>query len=165
MFLEALITAKTPSSLIKNGDCLELRRNLISIKERTDNKTAENATPAPSDVGSSLSENNSLEGKEHQQQLQQQQQETSPNADGRKKRRIDEADEQDSIKDDEISNSKRCKVGDVAPDPPTLKRDFNLPPDRLSQLRRSPRLRKDISESWKSISKKSDGTKKRKGAP
>ena len=126
LFLEALLRIKASISLIKNGDSKELMANIIKIKSHSSDDTVRN-TSTLDDVPQKDDGEPALDVNEE-----------------RKRGRESDGDDGDD-NDVSAAPSKRLR-GDA------VRRDFDLPTTKLDRIRRSPRLKKEISDAWKHVS-------------
>ena len=123
LFLEALLRIRVSVGLIKNGDAKELMANIIKIRNYSgDGNLSVNNTAALDSVS------------------------TEESAEQRKRgRESGDDDDDDDENGSTAAPSKRLRVDAV-------RQDFDLPSSKLDRIRRSPRLKKEISDAWKHVS-------------
>ena len=128
LFLHALLQIKTPFEVIRNGDAIQCRDNLLKIEEfsKTESKEViENET-------SGLVENVNNESETMENSGEVNIEETTEEKRSKRKRSREIADE-DNVNEE-----------------PQTKRSFGVEDKALQGLRRSPRLRKNIADVWSS---------------
>ena len=134
LFCEALLRIQAPLNYIHNGDIREIVHNLTRINE------AKNTVADPTgSVSEPTSEAALAEA-----------QDSSPGeADSRKRGRDADGDDggEDGGEDDSVRQSSRKRLRSAD----SVRRTFDLPPNRLDKIRRSPRLKKEIQDAWKNV--------------
>ena len=127
LFCDALMRIKAPLTLIKNGDVKEIIENLVKINEFRKGKG-----------GGDGQRDETLELEENKE---------SPASLKRSRENEDDGD----FPDEKRLKEQNVDSNEASVEENSIKRSFNLPHEKLDKLRRSPRLRKEISEAWKTL--------------
>ena len=136
LFLDSLRKIKAPYTLLRNGDAVSVLDTLSRI-----GGTLEPATET------------SVENKENTDNVDN---EMITESHGQKRDREDS--ESEGLPENQ---SKKLRKDNDEGEETVPKRDFNVPSDRLKKLRRSPRLKKSISDAWDSMNNDRKTRKKR----
>ena len=131
LFCDALLKIKAPLTLVRNGDVKEILENLQRIKEVKDGNVGE---------GEKVKEVGDDQEKNPESTL--------------KRQRVSDDEDDFSPQEKRLRNE---EAGETLVPETSVRRSFDLPSEKLDKLRRSPRLRKEISEAWKTIKDGKDG--------
>ena len=158
IFLASLVKIKAPYSLLRNGDAINVLENFDRMKAaledttQTTAKTDENL-PLPGQ-NIALSETAPVESSMDTNVPAVVETATPVDNLGSRKRSREEDGEEG-----EEGGGKRQREEEE--DDVVAKRNFDVPPDRLKQLRRSPRLKQSIADAWQEMNPSSSGDVKK----
>ena len=146
LFLASLQKIKAPYTLIRNGDAINVLENLSRLGGSLEPAATEPTPPA-------------VEEQAEEPMIQQPSTENSDitNLNSKKREREDD----DETENEANENRKKRQRDDEVDAETAPKRDFDVPPDRLKKLRRSPRLKKSISDAWETMNHDRKTSKKR----
>lgn len=158
IFLASLVKIKAPYSLLRNGDAINVLENFDRMKAaledttQTTAKTDENL-PLP---GQNIALSETAPAESSMDTNVPAVVETATPVDnlGSRKRSREEDGEEG-----EEGGGKRQREEEE--DDVVAKRNFDVPPDRLKQLRRSPRLKQSIADAWQEMNPSSSGDVKK----
>ena len=151
IFLASLVKIKAPYSLLRNGDAINVLENFDRMKaaiEDTTQTTSKTDLPVPGQniaLGETAPAESSMDTTVV---------ETTTPVDRKRSR------EEDGEEEGEEGGGKRQR-GEEEDDDVVAKRNFDVPPDRLKQLRRSPRLKQSIADAWQEVNPSSSGDVKK----
>ena len=144
LFLASLQKIKAPHTLIRNGDAISVLENLSRLGGSVEPAATEPTQPA-------------VEEQAEEPMIEQPSTESAiTNINSKKREREDDGETESEENENRKKRQRDDEVDETAP-----KRDFDVPPDRLKKLRRSPRLKKSISDAWETVNNDRKTSKKR----
>ena len=154
IFLASLVKIKAPYSLLRNGDAINVLENFDRMKaaiEDTTQTTSKTDLPVP---GQNIALSETAPAPAPAPSMDTTVVETATPVDRKRSR------EEDGEEEGEEGGGKRQR-GEEEDDDVVAKRNFDVPPDRLKQLRRSPRLKQSIADAWQEVNPSSSGDVKK----